>query len=156
MVKKIKKKVHNPVEELATILDTLRKSIDAKTKAIKAIKIRKVKKDERRHGLLDSGATNSVREMKKNESMKGLIPIEVEVAFESEVKAELYINRFGKIVGPEGTETIVALSEAIEAGYEVAWKTKRRMCNHKGWSKTTSRSTEWNSSLTKRNVLEAD
>ena len=62
--------------------------------------------------------------MKKNESMKGLIPIEVEVAFESEVKAELYINRFGTIVGPEGTETIVTLSEAIEAGYEVVRKTK--------------------------------
>ena len=62
--------------------------------------------------MLDSGATNNVREVKKKESLKGLIPIEVEVAFDSEVKADLFMNRYGTIVGPEGTETIVSMHEA--------------------------------------------
>ena len=90
----------------------------------KTIKIRKVRKDERRYGLLDSGATNNVREVKKKASLKGLVPIEVEVAFDSEVKADLFMNRYGTIVGPEGTETIVSMHEAIEAGYSFAWKSK--------------------------------
>ena len=103
------------------MLETLKKTMDAKAKTIK---IRKVKKDEKRYGLLDSGATNNVREMKKKESVKGLIPIEVEVAFDSEVKADLFMNRFGTIIGPEGTETIVSMHEAVEAGYETQWKSK--------------------------------
>ena len=57
--------------------------------------------------------------MKKKDSAKGLIPIEVEVAFESEVEADLFTNRFGTIIGPEGTETIVSMHEAVEAGYDI-------------------------------------
>ena len=48
--------------------------------------------------MLKSRATDNVREVKDNENFKGIVPIQVEVAFESEVKAELYIN-------PEGTIT---------------------------------------------------
>ena len=109
------------MEELSSILDTIKKRMDVKAKTIE---IRKVRKDERRYGLLDSGATNNVREVKKKESVKGLIPIEVEVAFDSEVKADLFVNRYGTIIGPEGTETIVSTHEAVSAGYSVVWKSK--------------------------------
>ena len=77
----------------------------------KTIKIRKIKKDEKRYGLLDSGATNNVREVKKKESLKGLAPIAVEMAFDSEVKAYLFIITDVTIIGPEGTETIVSTHE---------------------------------------------
>ena len=46
------------------------------------------------------------------------------MAFDSEVKADLFMNRYGTIIGPEGTETIVSMHEAIEAGYSFAWKSK--------------------------------
>ena len=62
--------------------------------------------------------------MKAKESLKGLVPIEVEVAFESEVKADLFMSCFGTIIGPEGTETIVSMHELIEAGYSLVWQTK--------------------------------
>ena len=45
----------------------------------------------------------------------------MEVAFNSEVKSKLFINKRGTIVCPEGTETIVSVSEA-NAGYKVEWK----------------------------------
>ena len=70
--------------------------------------------------MLDSGATNNVREVKKKGNYKGLVGIEVEVAFKSEVKAELFMNPYGTIIGPEGTETIVSMHELVKAGYEVA------------------------------------
>jgi hypothetical protein len=62
--------------------------------------------------------------VKRNESLKVLVPMEVEVAFDSEVKADLFMNAGGTIVGPEGTETIVSVHEAIAAGYSFVWKTK--------------------------------
>ena len=45
-------------------------------------------------------------EIKKDEKYQGLAPIEVEVAFDSAVKAELFMNKQGTIVGPEGTESV--------------------------------------------------
>ena len=72
-------------------------------------------KTERRYGLVDSGATHNVRELKVNEDYRGLFPIEVEVAFNSEVKIELLLNKKGTIIGPEGTETIVW------AGWKLDW-----------------------------------
>ena len=82
---KEKDRVQNQVEDLATILETMRKGLDAKAKMIK---VKKVKKDERRFGLLDSGATNNVREMKKDEKMSELIPIEVEVALTQKLELD--------------------------------------------------------------------
>ena len=79
----------------------------------KTIKIKKINKDETTYGLLDSGATNNVREVKKGESLKGLETIEVEIAFGSEVRTSMVMNPKGTIIGPEGTETIVAVHEAI-------------------------------------------
>ena len=102
MIKMLKEKdrVNNPLEELGLIVDTIRKTMEVKAKTIK---IKKINKDEKRYGLLDSGATNNVREVKKRESLKGLAPIEVEIAFDSDVKADLFMNPEGTIIGPEGT-----------------------------------------------------
>ena len=77
---------------------------------------------KKRFGLLDSGAANNVREAKKKENFKGLVPIEIEVAFDNEVKAERSMNPEGTIVGPEGTETIVSMNEMVKAGNGVDWK----------------------------------
>ena len=93
----------------------------------KTIQIRKIRKDEKRHGLLDSGATNNVREVKKKDNLKGLVPIEVEEGFDSEVKADLFMNMYGTIIGPEGTETIVSTHEAIAPGYSLVWKSKEEL-----------------------------
>ena len=41
----------------------------------------------------DSGATHNVRKIKKDENYQGSAPIEVEVAFDAEVKAELFMNK---------------------------------------------------------------
>ena len=72
--------------------------------------------------MLDSGATNNVREVKKDEDFDGVVPIEVSVAFESEVQAQLFINRVGTILGPKGTETIVSMNALVEVGFGVNWK----------------------------------
>jgi hypothetical protein len=80
-----------------------------------------VSRTEKRYGLLDSGATQNVRELKVNEDYRGLFPIEVEVAFNSEVKIELLLNATGTIIGPEGTETIVCVSDLVMAGWKVDW-----------------------------------
>ena len=72
--------------------------------------------------MLDSGATNNVQAVKKQENYEGLVPIEVEVAFDSEVKAELLMNPYETIIGPEGTETIASMHEVVKAGYGVDWK----------------------------------
>ena len=70
--------------------------------------------------MLDYGATNHVREVKRNESYKRLTPIEVEVAFDPKVKAKLFMNPCGTIIGPEVTETIASMNGLVKAGYEVA------------------------------------
>ena len=64
---KEKDRVNNPFEELGLIVDTIRKTMEVKAKTIK---IKKVNKDEKRDGLLGSGATNNVREVKTRESHK--------------------------------------------------------------------------------------
>ena len=74
--------------------------------------------------MLDSGATQNVRAIKKDENYADLLPIAVDVAFDSEVKSKLFINKRGTIVCPEETETIVSMSEAVNAGYKVEWKNK--------------------------------
>ena len=63
------------------------------TGKVKAIKVKKLSTDEQRYGLLDSGATHNVREVKREEDYQSLIPIKVEVAFESRVKERLFMNK---------------------------------------------------------------
>ena len=46
----------------------------------------------------------------------------MQVAFDSEVKTELFMNREGTIIGPKGTETIVSTHEVVRAGYVVDWR----------------------------------
>jgi hypothetical protein len=116
---KDKEKNNDPIEELDTIVATLKKTFEGQ---LKTIKIRKICKDEKRFGLLDSGATNNVREVKDDEDMDGVIPIEMQVAFESEVQADLFINKAGTILGPKRTETIVSMNELVKIGFEVTWK----------------------------------
>ena len=74
-----------------------------------------------KYGLLDSGATHNVRAIRSDEDYESLVPIEVQVAFDSEVKTELFMNREGTIIGPKGTETIVSMCEVVHAGYVVDW-----------------------------------
>ena len=90
-------------------------------KKVQAIQLNKVSKTEKRYGLIDSGATPNVRELKDNEDYKRLFPIEVEVAFNSEVKIALFMNRRGTIIRPEGTETIVCMNDLAKAGWKVHW-----------------------------------
>ena len=47
--------------------------------------------------------------------------MEVEVAFESRVKERLFMNKSGTIIGPDGTEMMISMSEAVMAGYNVQW-----------------------------------
>lgn len=65
---------------------------------------------------------HNVRAIKKDENYADLLPIEVEVASDSEVKSKLFINKRGTIACPEETETIVSMSEAVNAGYKVEWE----------------------------------
>ena len=46
-----------------------------------------------------------MRAIKKDENYADLLPIEMEVAFDSEVKSKLFMNKRGTIVCPEETET---------------------------------------------------
>ena len=87
--------------------------------------------------------------MKKKESVKGLIPIEVEVAFDPEIKADLFMNRYGAIIGPEGTKTFVSMHEAVEASYSVVWKSKDELIMSKNGEKLTVEVHKGNSSCTK-------
>ena len=57
--------------------------------------------------------------------------MEVEVAFDSEVKADLFMNTYGTIIEPEGTETIVSMHEAVEAGYSFVWESKEELIMEK-------------------------
>ena len=104
------------IRDLALIMDTLKRF---KTSQANTMKIKRLGQEEKRYGLLDSRATCNVREIKKDENYEGLVPVELEVAFDSEVKAELFMNKQGTIIGPEGIETIVGMSEVVKAGYKV-------------------------------------
>ena len=73
----------NTIEDFESNIDTLKKFHTN----VKMIKIKKVEKKEKKHGLLDSGATHNVRAIKKDENYADLLPIEVEVAFDSEIKS---------------------------------------------------------------------
>jgi hypothetical protein len=122
VVKMLKEKdrINNPLEELGLMIETIKKSMDVKAKTIK---VKRINKDEKRYGLLDSGATNNVREVKKKDNLAGCKPVEVEIAFDTEVLKSLVMNPEGTIIGPEGTETIVAVHEAVEVGYSFIWNT---------------------------------
>ena len=89
---------------------------------IKAFRIKDDEEDDERYGLLDSGATHCVREVQEEEEDHSLIPIDVQVAFSSEVKTKLFMTKFGTIVGPKGTETIISMSDLTKAGWKVSWK----------------------------------
>ena len=65
-----------------------------------------------------------MRAIKKDKNYADLLTVEVEVAFDSEVKSKLFVNEGGIIVCPEETKTIVSVSEAVNAGYKVGWKDK--------------------------------
>ena len=117
---KEKDRINNPLEELGLIVETIKKTMEIKAKTIK---VKRISKDEKRYGLLDSGATDNVREVKKKESLAECKPVEVEIAFDTEVRKSLVMNPEGTIIGPEGTKTIVAVHEAIEVGYSFHWKT---------------------------------
>ena len=56
------------IEALIASLQTLT------TNRVKTIRAKKLSKDEQRYGLLDSGATRAVREIKKEEVCQSLIP----------------------------------------------------------------------------------
>ena len=100
------------------VLTSLKKKLDATVKTIRI----NIATSQGRKGILDSGATNNVREVKKDEDFDGVVPIEVSVAFESEVQAQLFINREGAILGPKVTETLVSMHALVEVGLEVSWK----------------------------------
>ena len=68
----------SPLEEIDSLIGVLRKKFDGNN--VKAIQIKKFAKEVKRYGLIDSGATNNVREAKDNENFKGIAPIEVEAA----------------------------------------------------------------------------
>jgi hypothetical protein len=89
---------------------------------VKVIKVKRVSNDER-WGLLDSGATNNVREWEESDKSEDLVPIQVEVAFESVVPTELFITKQGTILGPKGTESILSMNLLVEElGYSINWK----------------------------------
>ena len=90
-----------------------------------------------------------MRELKENEDYRGLFPIEVEVAFKSEVKIALFMNKRGTIIGPEGTETIVCMSDLAKAGWKVHWTDKRWNRNLKGKHCVADRTSKWTASVTK-------
>jgi hypothetical protein len=106
----------NP-EDLDTLVEALAK---LRTK-IKAFKIKDDDEDGERYGLLDSGPTHCVREVQEKEEYHTLIPIDVQVAFSSEVKTKLFMTKFGTIVGPKGTDTIISMSDLTKAGWNVLW-----------------------------------
>jgi hypothetical protein len=62
-----------------------------------------------------------VHGIKKDDDYASLIPVEVKVAFDSEIKSKLFLNKGGTIVCPEETEAIVSVSEAVNTGYKVEW-----------------------------------
>ena len=103
---------------METIIETL-KLVNSK---IKTVRIKRVGQEQIKYGLLDSGATHNVRAIRSDEDYESLVPIEAQVAFDSEVKTELFMNREGTIIGPKGTETIVSTHEVVRAGYVVDWK----------------------------------
>jgi len=106
------------LEDLDSIIGSIKDKLGVN---VKAIKIKRLNEDLK-FGLLDSGATNNVRAIKDNEDMSFASPIEVEVAFDSEVQAQLFINREGTILGPKGTESIVSMNLLVkELQYEVQW-----------------------------------
>ena len=86
------------IDDVETIIETL-KLFNGK---VKTIRIKRVGHEEMKYGLLDSGATHNVRAIRSDEDYKSLVPIEVQVAFDSEVKTELFMNREGAIIGPKG------------------------------------------------------
>jgi len=116
-------------EELDTLIGSLKKKLEVN---VKVIKVRKIT-SEVRYGLLDSGATNNVRELEESEDLQGVIPIDVEVAFEGTVNAQLFMNKEGTILGPKGTEAIVSMNLLVEElGYEVSWNEKKLEVSKEG------------------------
>ena len=63
-----------------------------------------------------------MREVQEEKEYHSLIPIDVQVAFSSEVKTKLFMTKHGTIVAPKGTETIISMSELTIAGYKVERK----------------------------------
>ena len=72
---------------------------------------------------MDSGATNNVREIEDGEDLKGIVPIDVEVAFDGLVNTQLFMTKEGTTLGPEGTEAILSMNLLVEElGYYVSWE----------------------------------
>jgi hypothetical protein len=108
----------NP-EELESLVDVLTK-LNTKI-GFKALKVKEERKSEEPYGLIDSGASHCVREVKDDEEFHSLIPIKVNIPFKSKVGSQLFMTRSGTIVGPKGTETIVSMNELAKIGWKVVW-----------------------------------
>jgi len=104
-------------EDLEDILKSLKKA-NMKTIRVKSTSI----KTDRR-GLIDSGATNPVRELESEEELMTCQPVNVEVAFKEEVESVLMINEWGTVIGPQGTETILPMNDMVQwLKCNVTWK----------------------------------
>ena len=89
------------------------------TSKVKTIRKKKSLQSKERFGIIDSGATHNVREIKDEEDVQRLTPTEVLVAFDQKIQKGLFINQSGTVIGPKGTESIISMNEVIKIGYEV-------------------------------------
>ena len=116
MIKALRSGSSSKGEDLDSLIGSLKKKLDVN---IKVIKVKKISSDER-YGLLDSGATNNVREVEEEEDLEGVVPIDVEVAFDGLVNTKLFMTKEGTILGLKGTEAIVSMNLLVEElGYSV-------------------------------------
>ena len=76
------------------VITSLRKKLDAK---VKTIRINKATSQGRK-GLLDSGATNNVREVKEDEDFDGVVPIELSVALKVKSKPSCSSTKKGQLL----------------------------------------------------------
>ena len=105
-------------DEVKALIDSLH---TISTSKIKTIRIKKINHEEQRFGIIDSGATHNVREVRDDDQLERMTPTEVQVAFER-IHQGLYINEHGTVIGPKGTESIVSTHEVTKIGYEIKWE----------------------------------
>jgi hypothetical protein len=73
-------------DDLEDILTSLKKA------GLKTIRVKSTTTKEHRKGLIDSGATNAVREINEEKELQSCHPVNVEVAFKQEITSVLMIN----------------------------------------------------------------
>ena len=122
-------------------VETLQRQLDEIR--LKVMRLEKEPASGGTFALLDSGATNILREARSPTELQGAKPTQVVLA--GDTKRELHQTEEGTIIaqgaGPERVQTIIPMGALVDSGYKVVWTKGKLSVSHPEYGRLRTRVT---------------